>query len=112
VLATKRGAVPEIVLDATTGFVRDTAAELLPLIDRIGEIDRAACRQHVAEHFSADALVRGYTRLLTPVRAPHPVAPVQFSEIVPAPRPTRVAAGPPAPCKIDHARPALRRVAG
>jgi glycosyltransferase involved in cell wall biosynthesis len=103
VLATNRGAVPEIVLDGTTGFVRDTAAELLPLIGRIGEIDRAACRQHVAEHFSTDALVRSYTRLLPPVHDPRallPVAPVEFSAIVPAPR------------TIDHTRPALRTVAG
>ena len=68
VLATNRGAVPEVVLDGVTGFVRDTAAELAPLIDRIDEIDRAACRRHVAEHFSRDALVRGYTRLLAPAR--------------------------------------------
>jgi glycosyltransferase involved in cell wall biosynthesis len=68
VLATNRGAVPEVVLDGLTGFVRDTAAELGALIGRIGEIDRAACRRHVAEHFSGEALVRGYTRLLGPVR--------------------------------------------
>jgi glycosyltransferase involved in cell wall biosynthesis len=68
VLATNRGAVPEVVLDGVTGFVRDTAAELAPLIDRIDEIDRKACRRHVTEHFSRDALVRGYTRLLAPSR--------------------------------------------
>jgi hypothetical protein len=38
----RRGAVPEAVLDGATGFVRDTPAELIPLIERIGEIDRAA----------------------------------------------------------------------
>jgi hypothetical protein len=64
VLATNRGAVGEIVVDGVTGFIRDTAAELGPLIDRIDEIDRTACRRHVAQHFSTDALVRGYTRML------------------------------------------------
>jgi glycosyltransferase involved in cell wall biosynthesis len=64
VLATNRGAVGEIVVDGITGFIRDTAAELGPLINRISEIDRMACRRHVAQHFSTDALVRGYTRML------------------------------------------------
>jgi glycogen debranching enzyme len=110
VLATNRGAVPEIVLDGTTGFVRDTAAELLPLI---GEIDRAACRQHVTEHFSTDALVCGYTRLLPPVHDPRarlPVAPVEFSAIVPAPR-TPHDAGCRRPARTAHDRPHTAGVA-
>jgi glycosyltransferase involved in cell wall biosynthesis len=65
VLATNRGAVSEIVLDGVTGFVRDTAAELGPLIDRIEEIDRARCRRHITENFSTGSLVGGYTRLLS-----------------------------------------------
>ena len=64
VLATDRGAVREIVRDGVTGFVRRTAAELGPLIDRLDEIDRAACRRHVATHFSSAALVRGYAPML------------------------------------------------
>jgi glycosyltransferase involved in cell wall biosynthesis len=64
VLATDRGAVREIVRDGVTGFVRNTAAELGPLIDRLHEIDRAACRRHVAAHFSSAALVRDYAPIL------------------------------------------------
>jgi glycosyltransferase involved in cell wall biosynthesis len=82
VLATDRGAVSEIVLDGVTGFVRNTTAELAAVIGRIGEIDRAACRSHVAEHFSSAAMVRSYARLLTPmqtVRVPTPAAPMVFS---------------------------------
>lgn len=67
VLATNRGAVPEVVRDGVTGFVRQTPAELAPLIDRIGEIDRTACRRHVEEHFSSAAMVRSYTPLLPPL---------------------------------------------
>ena len=124
VLATNRGAVPEVVLDGVTGFVRDTPAELAPLVSRIGEIDRAACRRHVAERFSSDALVRGYNRLLAsvPVAVPVPVslapaAPMVFSAPVPPPRPMRVS---PEPSRFPHdssrlprqARPGARRVAG
>jgi glycosyltransferase involved in cell wall biosynthesis len=113
VLATNRGAVPEVVLDGVTGFVRDTPAELAPLIERIGEIDRAACRRHVAEHFSADALVRGYTRLLAPVPEPRALAaaaPMIFSAPVAPPRQMRVPHG--APRRPDRARPVARRAVG
>jgi glycosyltransferase involved in cell wall biosynthesis len=110
VLATNRGAVPEVVLDGVTGFVRDTPAELAPLVERIGEIDRAACRRHVAEHFSAEALVRGYTRLLEPT-AWAAAAPMVFSAPVPPPRPVRVPHNGPARWP-DRARPAARRAVG
>jgi glycosyltransferase involved in cell wall biosynthesis len=110
VLATNRGAVPEVVLDGVTGFVRDTPAELAPLVERIGEIDRGACRRHVAEHFSAEALVRGYTRLLEPT-ARAAAAPMVFSAPVPPPRPVRVPHNGPARWP-DRARPAARRAVG
>ncbi|MGH3778003.1 MAG: glycosyltransferase [Pseudonocardiaceae bacterium] len=90
VLATNRGAVSEIVRDGVTGFVRDTTAELAGVIGRIGEIDRAACRNHVAEFFSSAALVRGYAKLLAPMhdlRVPTPAAPMVFSAPTPSTRP-------------------------
>ncbi len=90
VLATNRGAVSEIVRDGVTGFVRDTTAELAPMISRIGEIDRAACRSHVAEYFSSAALVRSYATLLAPLRdlrVPAPAAPMVFSALTPSIRP-------------------------
>ena len=90
VLATNRGAVSEIVRDGVTGFIRDTTAELAAVIGRIGEIDRAACRRHVAEHFSSAALVRSYAPLLAPMRdwpTPTRAAPMVFSAPIPPTRP-------------------------
>jgi glycosyltransferase involved in cell wall biosynthesis len=90
VLATNRGAVPEIVRDGVTGFVRDTAAELAAVIERISEIDRAACRRHVAENFSSAAMVRSCATLLAPMynpRVPTPAAPMVFSAPTPSIRP-------------------------
>jgi glycosyltransferase involved in cell wall biosynthesis len=90
VLATNKGAVSEIVRDGVTGFVRDTTADLAAVIGRIGEIDRAACRSHVAEHFSSAALVRSYAELLTPMpglRVLTPAAPMVFSAPTPSIRP-------------------------
>jgi glycosyltransferase involved in cell wall biosynthesis len=90
VLATRRGAVPEIVRDGVTGFVRDSAAELVPLIARIGELDRAACRAHVAAHFSTEAMRRAYAPLLVAVPSATAPAPLVFS----APHPSLAAWSP------------------
>lgn len=81
VLATNRGAVTEIVRDGVTGFVRQTAEGLAAAISRLGEIDRAACRRHVAEHFSSDSLLHSYGRLLASMpgsRLPTAAAPMVF----------------------------------
>ena len=60
VLSLSRGAVPEVVVDGKTGFVRDKAADLVPLVDRLGEIDPSACRAHVEESFAPERMVSGY----------------------------------------------------
>ncbi|MGH2692937.1 MAG: glycosyltransferase family 4 protein [Actinomycetota bacterium] len=63
VIATPRGAVPEVVVDGETGFIvpvegyAEAAAEALKKTD---EIDPKACRKHVEERFSAEAMVSGY----------------------------------------------------
>jgi glycosyltransferase involved in cell wall biosynthesis len=64
VVATPRGAVPEVVLDGETGFVRDSADGLVEAIGRLGEIDRERCRRHVAERFSGRAMARSYERAI------------------------------------------------
>ncbi len=63
VLATPFGAVPEVIVDGMTGFIRNTADELATLVNRLGEIDRHACRAHVETYFSAAAMTTGYERL-------------------------------------------------
>ena len=63
VIATPRGAVPEVVADGETGFIvpvdgyPEAAAEAL---HRTKDIDPKACRRHVEERFSAEAMVSGY----------------------------------------------------
>ena len=63
VLATPHGAVPEIVVDGVTGFIRATVDDLVAAVDDLGTIDRAACRLQVEQHFSARAMTTGYERL-------------------------------------------------
>ena len=66
VIATPRGAVPEVITDGETGFIvpvegyEDAARDAL---GRIGQIDPKACRSRVEERFSAEAMVSGYEGL-------------------------------------------------
>ena len=60
VVGTRRGSVPEVVRGGETGFVVDDVASAVAAIGRLGEIDRAACRRHVAERFSSAQMVTGY----------------------------------------------------
>lgn len=63
VLSLNRGAVPELMVDGVTGFVRDTPEELVPLFAQLGSIAPADCRRHVEQEFSMVATVEGYERV-------------------------------------------------
>lgn len=66
VVAYNRGSVSEIVRDGVTGFVVDPdrgVDGLVEAVRRIEEIDRAACRKHVEEHFTIEKMVDGYERV-------------------------------------------------
>ena len=63
VIATPRGAVPEVVVDGVTGFivpVDDYPEAAAAALQRTDEIDPKACRKHVEDRFSAQAMVAGY----------------------------------------------------
>ncbi len=60
VLATGRGAVPEVVRDGATGIVRRTVDELARCVPLLDGIDPQTCRAHVAARFSPRALTRRY----------------------------------------------------
>jgi Glycosyltransferase len=60
VVALRGGAVPEVVVDGVTGFVCDDPAQLPDALRRLPEIDPAACRQRVVDHFDVDRLGAGY----------------------------------------------------
>jgi glycosyltransferase involved in cell wall biosynthesis len=63
VLTTPRGAAPEVVADGETGFILevDRFPDLaVAALNRLGEIDPAACRDRVRQRFSKEAMVAGY----------------------------------------------------
>ena len=63
VIAYRRGSMPELIVDGVTGFLVDTFDQALAAIERAGEIDRAACRQHVERHFTVDRMADRYLEL-------------------------------------------------
>ncbi len=60
VIANRRGSVPEVIRDGATGYIVDTVDEAVARVADIGDIDRAACRRHVEDHFSAEVMAAGY----------------------------------------------------
>ena len=70
VIATPRGAVPEVVADGETGFivgVEGYAEAAAAAMGRLGDIDPEACRRRVDERFSKDSMVEGYERVFRAV---------------------------------------------
>ena len=63
VIATNRGSMPELVEHGVTGFLVDSVEKAAEAIERIGEIDRAACRAAVAARFTVDRMADRYLDL-------------------------------------------------
>jgi glycosyltransferase involved in cell wall biosynthesis len=63
VIAFRRGSAPELIVDGVTGFIVDTVDEMAEAVTRLDTIDPRACRAHVAERFSVDAMVDNYLRV-------------------------------------------------
>ena len=62
VVAMNRGAMPEIIEHGVTGFLANNEDEFVEYMQRIDEIDPAACRRSVEERFSADAMAKEYIK--------------------------------------------------
>jgi glycosyltransferase involved in cell wall biosynthesis len=63
VIAYPLGSMPELIVDGVTGFLVGSFDEAIAAIDRIGEIHRAACRDHVIRHFTVDRMADRYLAL-------------------------------------------------
>jgi glycosyltransferase involved in cell wall biosynthesis len=63
VVARRRGATEEIVVDGVTGFTASDDDGLVRGLARIGDIDRDRCRKHVAENFSTARMVAEHVEL-------------------------------------------------
>ncbi|MEX2274771.1 MAG: glycosyltransferase family 4 protein [Actinomycetota bacterium] len=66
VIATRRGSVPEVIADGETGFIVEVEQFVEQTVDRLrrlDDIDPAACRSRVEDHFSRRAMLDGYERV-------------------------------------------------
>ena len=63
VIAYPKGSMPELIVDGVTGFLVDSFDEAVAAVERIDEIDRAACRRHVERHFTLDRMADRYLDL-------------------------------------------------
>jgi glycosyltransferase involved in cell wall biosynthesis len=63
VIAYARGSMPELIEDGVTGFLVDSVEGAVAAIERVGEIDRAACRRAVETRFSVDRMADEYLAL-------------------------------------------------
>ena len=60
VIATRRGAVPEVVADGRSGVIVDEFHEMAHALEDADKLDPAECRRWVEEHFSAERMTRDY----------------------------------------------------
>ncbi len=71
VVAFNHGSVPEVVQHGKTGFVVEDADEMAAAVERIGEIDRAACREYALSTFTTERMVDGYEEIYRKVTKRH-----------------------------------------
>ncbi|HVA03552.1 MAG TPA: glycosyltransferase family 4 protein [Acidimicrobiales bacterium] len=65
VIARPSGAVPEIVADGTTGFLRESVDAMVDAVGHSDTLDRRQCRALVEERFSAAVMASRYEALYT-----------------------------------------------
>ncbi|OUC14038.1 MAG: glycosyl transferase [Alkalinema sp. CACIAM 70d] len=69
VIALRLGSTPEIIDHGTSGFLCDTIDDCIAAIPKAAELDRAACRNHVVQHFSVQCMTDRYEAVYQQVLA-------------------------------------------
>lgn len=60
VIATRRGALPEIIVEGETGYVVETLDEAIEAVSRLDGIRPADCRRNAERRFTDVVMARGY----------------------------------------------------
>jgi len=63
VIAMDLGSCREVIENGQTGFLVNSVDEAVGALERLGEIDRGACRRRVQHCFSVDTMVAAYERV-------------------------------------------------
>jgi glycosyltransferase involved in cell wall biosynthesis len=85
VISLRRGAAPEIIVHGKTGFIVDSLAEMVEAVDKVGQIKRSDCRNHVAKQFTIEKMVDGYEKAFQKM--------IDFEDIPPATPKKRIERG-------------------
>ena len=67
------GSVPELLKDGVTGYVADTADELVEAVHKVKRISRYTCRRYAEQRFDKLRMAKDYMRVydqVQPVRSP------------------------------------------
>jgi glycosyltransferase involved in cell wall biosynthesis len=65
VIATRHGAVPEVIDDGRTGIIVDDHTQMPAALERADQIDPMDCRRYVEERFSKERMVADYEAAYT-----------------------------------------------
>ena len=63
VLALRRGAVPEVIVDGKTGFIVDTEEEMIEATKKVNLLKPEDCRIHVEKNFSREKMTKEYLKV-------------------------------------------------
>jgi glycosyltransferase involved in cell wall biosynthesis len=75
VITCRRGSIPEVIDEGTTGFIVDDVDEAVAAVGRLGELDRGRCRAVFEERFSVARMARDYVELYEELAGLGAVAP-------------------------------------
>jgi len=71
VIAFRKGAVPEIIVDGQVGFVVEEGDELVSAIQKLDRISPYKCRDHVEHNFNARGMAEKYLQMYEKVIRSH-----------------------------------------
>ncbi|MDP8964189.1 MAG: glycosyltransferase family 4 protein [Cyanobacteriota bacterium] len=60
VIAMELGSTSEVIAHGKTGFLCHNVDEFVEAIDKVGQLNRHTCREHVMNHFSVQRMTDGY----------------------------------------------------
>ena len=67
VIAMDLGSCGEVISDGQTGFLVNNVNDAVCALQKLPEIARTACREHVQQRFSVDTMVDGYERVYSEI---------------------------------------------
>jgi glycosyltransferase involved in cell wall biosynthesis len=81
VIATRRGAVPEVIEHGRSGVIVDDYREMVDALDAADRLDPLECRAYVEERFSSERMVQDYVGAYETVLAEHERGPAPAGAI-------------------------------